>query len=405
MYSGPRSWQPDPKPGYSDEGTYMTRKQQAKDTYSDHEAELLETSRWMYDNPELGYVEYKTSQKYVDILSANGFDVEYPAYGLETAFAARVGSSGAEVVICAEMDALPEVGHACGHNVIGMASIGAGLALAPLAEDLGIRVTVLGTPAEEAYGGKVDLIKAGAFENAAASMMVHPATKDLIDPEFLAITHTDIEFFGKEAHASGAPDLGINALDAAVQAYVNVSTLRQQLKDSDRVHGVITHGGSAPNVIPGHTAMSWYVRATTDDRLDEIHPKVIQCFEAAALATGCTLEVKEMGHRYMSMRTDPLMAELYAANSETLGRRMNFIADIPPETSGSTDMGNVSHECPSIHPMLDLHGYPIVNHQKEFAALTITEVGDRAIRDGALAMAWTIIDLAEGDRWRDLQPV
>jgi amidohydrolase len=383
----------------------MTRKQQAKDTYSDHEAELLETSRWMYDNPELGYVEYKTSQKYVDILSANGFDVEYPAYGLETAFAARVGSSGAEVVICAEMDALPEVGHACGHNVIGMASIGAGLALAPLAEDLGIRVTVLGTPAEEAYGGKVDLIKAGAFENAAASMMVHPATKDLIDPEFLAITHTDIEFFGKEAHASGAPDLGINALDAAVQAYVNVSTLRQQLKDSDRVHGVITHGGSAPNVIPGHTAMSWYVRAATDDRLDEIHPKVIQCFEAAALATGCTLEVKEMGHRYKSMRTDPLMAELYAANSETLGRRMNFIADIPPETSGSTDMGNVSHECPSIHPMLDLHGYPIVNHQKEFAALTITEVGDRAIRDGALAMAWTIIDLAEGDRWRDLQPV
>jgi amidohydrolase len=383
----------------------MTRKQQAKDTYSDHEAELLETSRWMYDNPELGYVEYKTSQKYVDILSANGFDVEYPAYGLETAFAARVGSSGAEVVICAEMDALPEVGHACGHNVIGMASIGAGLALAPLAEDLGIRVTVLGTPAEEAYGGKVDLIKAGAFENAAASMMVHPATKDLIDPEFLAITHTDIEFFGKEAHASGAPDLGINALDAAVQAYVNVSTLRQQLKDSDRVHGVITHGGSAPNVIPGHTAMSWYVRAATDDRLDEIHPKVIQCFEAAALATGCTLEVKEMGHRYKSMRTDPLMAELYAANSETLGRRMNFIADVPPETSGSTDMGNVSHECPSIHPMLDLHGYPIVNHQKEFAALTITEVGDRAIRDGALAMAWTIIDLAEGDRWRDLQPV
>lgn len=382
----------------------MTRKQQAMDTYSNHEAQLLETSRWMYENPELGYVEYKTSQKYVDILTANGFDVEYPAYDLETAFAARVGSSGPEVVICAEMDALPEVGHACGHNVIGMASIGAGLALAPLAEDLGIRVTVLGTPAEEAYGGKVDLIKAGAFENAAASMMVHPATKDLVDPEFLAVTHIDIEFFGKEAHASGAPDLGINALDAAVQAYVNVSTLRQQLKDSDRVHGVITHGGGVPNVIPGHTAMSWYIRAASDERLDEIHPRVVQCFEAAALATGCTLEVNAMGHRYKDLRTDRVMAELYAANSDALGRRMNFLADIPPETSGSTDMGNVSHECPSIHPMLDLHGYPIVNHQKEFAALTVTDVGDRAIRDGALSMAWTVIDLAEGDRWGDLQP-
>ena len=380
----------------------MTRKQQAKDTYSSFEPELFETSRWMYDNPELGYVEYKTSQKYVDILSANGFEVEYPAYGLDTALAARVGSSGPEVVICAEMDALPEVGHACGHNVIGMASIGAGLALAPMCEELGIRVTVLGTPAEEAYGGKVDLINAGAFEDVAASMMVHPATKDLVDPEFLAVAHLDVEFFGKEAHASGAPDLGINALDAAVQAYVNVSTLRQQLKDSDRVHGVITHGGGAPNVIPGHTSMSWYIRAATDERLDEIRPKVHKCFEAAALATGCTFEVNAMGHRYKDMQTAPIMARLYAENSAAAGRKMNFLADLPPETSGSTDMGNVSYECPSIHPMLDLRGYPIVNHQKEFAVHTLSDEGERAIRDGALAMAWTIIDLAEGDRWDEL---
>ncbi len=381
----------------------MTTKQRAKDEFSRHEPGLQEISKWMYDNPETGHEEYKTSRKYVDSLAANGFDVEYPAYGLDTAFAARIGSSGPEVVICAEMDALPEVGHACAHNVIGMASVGAGLALAPLVEDLGIRVTVLGTPAEEAYGGKVDLIKAGAFAGASASMMVHPATKDVVDPEFLAVSHIDIEFFGKEAHASGAPDLGINALDAAVQAYVNVSTLRQQLKDSDRVHGIISHGGSAPNVIPRHTSMSWYVRASTDERLDEIRPKVLQCFEAAALATGCKLEVKEMGHRYKDLRTSSVIAELYAENSERLGRKMNFLADLPPETSGSTDMGNVSHECPSIHPMLSFDCYPIVNHQKEFAALTITDVGTRAIRDGALAMAWTVIDLAEQDRWGDLQ--
>lgn len=383
----------------------MDSKTYAQDEFSKHEPELLATSRWMYDNPELGHEEYQTSQRYVDILAAAGFDVEYPAYGLETAFAARIGTSGPEVVICAEMDALPDVGHACGHNIIGMAGIGAGLALAPIADDLGFRLTVLGTPAEETSGGKVDLINAGAFRGAAAAMMIHPATKNLVDPEFLAISHIGVEFFGHEAHASSAPYLGVNALDAAVQAYVNVSTLRQQLGETDRVHGIITNGGAAPNIIPGHTAMRWGIRAMTDERLDEIYPRVIQCFEAAALATGCRLEVKKTGHRYKNMRTDPVMAELYAANSQRAGRRMSFIADLPPATSGSTDMGNVSHECPSIHPMLDLYGYPIVNHQKEFAALTITEVGDQAIRDGALAMAWTIIDLAQGDRWDELQPV
>lgn len=382
----------------------MDSKTVAHDEFAKHEAELRSTSRWMYNNPEQGYEEFKTSERYVEILATRGFDVEYPAYGLETAFAARIGSSGPEVVICAEMDALPEVGHACGHNIIGMASIGAALALAPLVETLGIRLNVLGTPAEEAFGGKVDLIRAGAFNDAAVAMMVHPATMDVVDPEFLAVVHVDIDFFGKEAHAAGAPDLGVNALDAAVQAYMNVAALRQQLRDSDRVHGVITHGGDAPNVIPGHTAMSWYVRAASDVRLDEIYPRVMQCFQAAALATGCRLGTKRMGHRYKDMATDPLLAELYVANSTRIGREMHFTADMPPQASGSTDMGNVSHECPSIHPMLDLYGYPIVNHQKEFAALTVTAVGDRAIRDGALAMAGTIIDLAEGNRWEDLQP-
>lgn len=381
----------------------MDRKQRAQDELSKHEPNLRELSQWMYNNPEVGYEEFETSQRYVDILVANGFDVEYPAYGLDTAFAARIGSSGPEVIICAEMDALPEVGHACGHNIIGAASLGAGLALAPVVDDLGIRLTVLGTPAEEAFGGKIDLIRAGAFRGAAAAMMVHPATKDIVDPVFLAVAHLDIEFFGHESHASGAPDLGVNALDAAVQAYVNVSTLRQQLKDSDRVHGIITHGGAAPNIIPGHTAMSWYVRAASDNRLDEIYPKMIQCFEAAALATGCKLEVKAMGHRYKDLRSSPVLVDLYQANSERAGRTMNRVADLPPETSGSTDMGNVSYEVPSIHPMLDLYCYPIVNHQKEFAAHTLSDDGERAIRDGALSMAWTIIDLAQGDRWNEIR--
>lgn len=380
----------------------MTTKQRAAETFDAAEARLQELSQWMYDNPELAYVEYNTSARMVEALQAGGFEVEYPAHGLETAFVARAGSSGPRVVICAEMDALPEVGHACGHNIIATAGIGAGLAVAPLAEELGVQIEVLGTPAEEHYGGKVDLIEAGALEGAAASMMIHPSTKDLVDPQFLAINHIAVEFFGRTAHASSAPSLGRNALDAAVQAYVNVSTLRQQLRDSDRVHGIITHGGAAPNIIPDHTSMAWYVRAETDERLDEIYPMVLACFEAAALATGCTHEVKSEGYRYSAMKNNPVMVDLYAENSGALGREMHRLADLPPATSGSTDMGNVSQVVPSIHPMIDLHCYPTVNHQAEFAAHTITPDGTKAIRDGALAMAWTIIDLAEGDRWSEL---
>lgn len=380
----------------------MDTKQRAHDAFSENESDLQDLSKWTYDNPEIGHEEFATSQKYVDILSAGGFEVTYPAFGLATAFAARMGSNGPEVIICAEMDALPEVGHACGHNIIGAAAIGAGLALAPLVEELGIRLTILGTPAEETYGGKVDLIEAGAFTDVAVAMMVHPSTKDLVDPDFLAIAHIDVDFFGNEAHASASPSLGINALDAAVQAYVNVSTLRQRLQDSDRVHGIITHGGAAPNIIPGHTSMAWNVRATSDERLAEIYPLVVRCFEAAALATGCTFEVKQSGHQFKGMISNPLLVDLYAANSARAGREMHRLADLPPETSGSTDMGNVSQIVPSIHPMLNLGCYPIVNHQKEFAQHTLTPDGHAAIRDGALAMAWTVIDLAEGDRWSEL---
>jgi amidohydrolase len=356
----------------------------------------------MYDNPELGYEEFETSREMAEMLSAGGFDVEYPAYGLETAFAARAGSSGPEVIICAEMDALPEVGQACGHNIIATAGIGAGLALIDLVDELGIRLTVLGTPAEEHTGGKIDLMNAGAFKGAAASMMIHPAVTDVVDPQFLAIAHIEVDFYGKPSHASAEPALGINALDAAVLAYMNIASLRQQILDSDRIHGIITRGGAAPNIIPAHTTMVYNVRSATDERLDELFPKVEACFAAAALATGCTYETRESGHRYRDLQTDRVIADLYEQNSRQLGRTMNWLADLEPSTSGSTDMGNVSHEVPAIHPMIDLNCYPTVIHQPEFAAHTVTDDGKRIIRDGALAMAWTIIDLAVGDRWDDL---
>jgi amidohydrolase len=377
-------------------------KQQAADRFSDVEPELRDLSRWMYDHPEIAFEEKQTSARLAEYLADKGFEVEYPAYGLDTAFAARIGSTGPEVVICCELDALPEVGHACGHNIIASSAIGAGVALGPLVDELGFRVTVLGTPAEEMYGGKIDLIQAGAFSGAAAAMMVHPANEDTVDKPFLAVTHIDVEFHGKESHAAFKPQVGINALDAAVQAYVNISTLRQALYPTDKVHGVITYGGGAPNVIPAYTAMSWYVRAATKERLDELYSRVVACFEAAAVATGCTYELERRGHPYSDLLSNDVMTDLYAANSAALGRPMGRGADVDPGASGSTDMGNVSYEVPTIHPMLDIKALPAVNHQKEFAAHTLSPTGEQAIRDGALAMAWTIIDLAAGNRWDDL---
>ncbi len=379
----------------------MDVKSTAKAHYETVAGELRKMSRILHENPELGREEHGSSRLLAGFLARNGFKVEYPAWGLETSFDARVGNSGPEVVICAEYDALPEVGHACGHNIIAAAACGAGVALAPLADDLGIRVRILGTPAEEIYGGKVDLIIAGAFEGVAAAMMIHPSPRDEVDTGFLAVLHLDVEFHGKETHAAFAPQLGVNALDAAVQAYVNVSMLRQSLLPTDRVHGIISYGGGAPNVIPALTSMSWYIRSAEKPRLEELTEKVLACFEAAALATGCTHEVKHRGHPYMNMLVDPLLADLFAENAADLERVMGRRGDGPPE-GGSTDMGNVSHLVPTIHPMLDIKSLPAVNHQREFAAHTITPEGDKVIEDGALAMAWTVIDLAVGDRWAEL---
>jgi amidohydrolase len=376
-------------------------KQRAEQRFSEVEEDLKEISHWMYEHPEIAFQEYETSAKLAGYLAEHGFDVEYPAYGLDTAFVARVGADGPEVVICAEYDALPGVGHACGHDIIATAGLGAGLTLAPLADELGIRVTVLGTPAEEMKGGKVDLINAGAFEGAAASLMIHPSPDDVLDPVVLAVRHLDLEFRGKDSHAAGAPEKGINALDAFVQAYVNVSTLRQQILPTDRIHGIVTHGGDAPNIIPSYTRSSWYVRSVAKERLEILTARVLACFEAAALATGCTWSTSENSHPYEDLISNPVMAELFTANATALGRTMARGVDMP--TGGSTDMGNVSHVVPAIHPFLAIDAGEAVNHQPEFAAATITPSGDKTIRDGALAMAWTVIDLAVGDRWDELK--
>lgn len=381
----------------------MTAKDRARQTVADQMDALIDISRQMHDNPELAYEEHETANLLTHYLEEIGFVIDKPAYGLETAWVARAGTHGPNVVICAEMDALPEIGHACGHNIIAAASLGAGAALAPLAEELGVRITVLGTPAEEHFGGKVDLINAGAFDDVAFAMMTHPAPHDVVDPTVIAVAHWDVKFHGKTSHASAYPDLGVNALDAFVQAYNNISMLRQALLPTDKIHGIINHGGDAPNIVPHYTSSSWYVRGATADRLDELIPKVRACFDGAAQATGCTVEIEQQGHTYTHLEANPLLVDLYLANSTALGRPMLRGSELPPSESGSTDMGNVSLLVPAIHPELDIEAGGAVNHQPEYTAATLTEAANRAINDAAIAMAWTAIDVAEKNLWEQLR--
>ncbi|MGD2043455.1 MAG: M20 family metallopeptidase [Acidimicrobiia bacterium] len=376
----------------------MTAKERAEQAFSAVEADLRDISKWLYENPEIQYEEYESSAKLASYLSQHGFEVNHPTHGLDTAFEATTGSSGPRVIICCEYDALPEIGQACGHNIIATAAVGAGIALAGLAEELGIRVTVLGTPAEEGAGGKVDLIEAGAFEDAAASMMIHPGPGDTLDPSFQARTSFTVEYFGKESHAAFAPSHGVNALDAFVQAYMNVSTLRQQILPTDRVHCIIDHGGDANNIIPKYTKSTWGIRSADSERLEDLIEKVHACFEAAAQATGCRVEINKIGHPYLNMINNEVMTGLFQSNSTELGRPLPLEEDLGA-AGGSSDMGNVSQVVPSIHPMLAIETNGAVNHQLEFAAATITESGEKAIRDGALAMAYTIIDMATQDVW------
>ena len=380
----------------------VSQKQVAESSFAAVEEELCSISQWMYENPELGFEEFEASERLSSFLARQGFDVTYPSHGLDTAFEATVGTSGPRVVICCEYDALPEVGHACGHNIIATAAAGAGAAMVDIAEDLGIRVTVLGTPAEEGGGGKVELINAGAFEDAAASMMVHPGPFDELDPSFQACQHFEVEFFGKESHAAFAPELGINTLDAFVQAYVNVATFRQAMVSGDSIHCMISHGGDAVNVIPAYTRSEWLIRSANVERLAELVPKVRACFEGAAIATGCRLGWEAKDHPYYNMVSNPVIAELYRVNSVSMDRPMPSEEEIGV-SGGSSDMGNVSRLVPSIHPMLGIECGGAVNHQPELAAHTVTADGMRAIRDGALSMAWTIIDMADQNVWDRLR--
>lgn len=360
---------------------------------------LVELSHRIQANPEIRFEETQSSAWVADALEEGGFEVERGVCELPTAFVARAGNGPLHLAICAEYDALPGVGHACGHNIIATAAIGAGLAAAEVADDVGLTVTVIGTPAEEGGGGKILLLERGAFEGQHAAMMVHPGPFDTLEPMMTAVQQWRIKYAGKSAHAAAAPQEGINAADALTIAQVAIGLMRQHIRPTDRVHGIVTDGGDAPNIIPSHTGARYSVRARSLERLDRISEQVERCFEAGATATGATLDIKKSAP-YAQMEHDHAMVETYRANAEALGRSFSDVAGRPDLSGGSTDMGNISLAMPSIHPMVGIDSAPAVNHQPEFAAHTITPAGDLAVYDGALAMAWTAIDLALDDRER-----
>jgi amidohydrolase len=361
---------------------------------------LVGLSHRLHEHPELGFEEERACDWVGSLLAEHGFDVETGVADLPTALTATYGSGDLVVGICAEYDALPGVGHACGHNVIAAAAVAAGLGLASVADDVGITVKVLGTPAEEGGGGKILMLDRGAFAGIHAAMMVHPAPEERVDPPTLAVAHIDVEFRGRDAHASAYPERGLNAADALTVSQVAIGLLRQHITATDRIHGIVRHGGDAPNIVPSHTTGSWYVRAQTLAELAELQPRVERCFEAGALATGCTYEVTAGSPPYSEFDHDSAMCELYKRNIETVGRTVPELGTATFREAGSTDMANISLALPTIQPMIAIESEGSSNHQPEFAQHCARPSADKAILDGGIAMAWTAVDLARDEAER-----
>jgi amidohydrolase len=296
------------------------------------------------------------------------------------------------VAVLCEYDALPGIGHACGHNIIGAAGVGAGIAAAALADEVGGRLLVLGTPAEEGGGGKVALAEVGAFEGVDAAMMVHPAGLDLARITAIAIHQVQVTYHGRAAHAAAAPHLGRNALDAAVLGYQNVAALRQHIRPDERIHGIFTEAGTAPNVVPERASTFWYVRSPTVAGLAELEPRVLAALEAGAAATGCTVEHQWQDPAYADMVDNEALIERYRRNLARSGRSL-LEPDRDQAVVGSTDMGNISHLVPSIHPMIAVSPPDVAIHTADFARFAGSDAGDRAVLDGARAMAATVLDL------------
>ena len=355
-----------------------------------HRQELTDLSLRIHSNPELSLEEEQSSKWLADYLDGKGFTVTRGAYGLPTAFEAVYGSGDPSIGIIAEYDALPGIGHACGHNIIATAALGAALGAKPVVDALQGTIRVIGTPGEEGKGGKIHMARGGAFTNIDAAMMVHPGDYNTSGCNAMAVAILEVEFHGKASHAAGAPEQGINALEAMIISYNAINSLRQHIVDGSRVHGIITDGGQAPNVVPAHSAGAFYIRATEDEYLEVLKERVIDCFRSGGQATGARMEYRWSSPQYSTMKNNQVMSQLYAQNLESLGR---VVEPYEGRNFGSTDMGNVSFMVPGIHPIIAVSPRGVPIHTEDFESYASSEAGERAMVDGATAMAWTVVDL------------
>ncbi|MBA7486323.1 p-aminobenzoyl-glutamate hydrolase subunit B [subsurface metagenome] len=353
--------------------------------------EFAELSLKIHANPELGFQEVKAAAWLTQYLEENDFSIERVICELPTAFRGSYGVGKPVIALLAEYDALPDLGHACGHNIIAACAVGAGVAAKLAIDQFGGSIVVIGTPAEELYGGKATMIDRGAFNDVDIAMMVHAGTYDTATIQVLACQHLEVEFFGKAAHAAGQPEAGINALEALMQSFAAINSLRQHIKDKARIHGIITDGGEAPNIVPAHSAGSFIVRAEEDAYLDELKERVLSCFVGAATASGARLEYRWGEVRYAPMRNNLTLARLFSQNMQSLGRQIKLFE--PNHTFGSTDMGNVSQVVPGIHPFVAIAPIEVANHSPQFAAAAASEAGIRGLTDAAKALAMTVVDL------------
>ncbi len=378
--------------------------------YSKIEKNINSINEYMYKNPELGYEEFKSSKKIIDFLKKNvGINNFQYFKDIPTAFVGQLKvkkTRKENIAICIEYDALPGVGHACGHNIISSIGLGAMYLLSKNINKLNTDVNIVGCPAEEIIpltfkngggGGKIKLIEKGVFKNTKAALMIHPATRNEVDPLMIAVKQIDVEFYGKAAHASGSPYIGKNALDAQILAYNSISVLRQQLKTTEKIHGIITDGGDSANIIPDFTRSSWMIRAQKTQELKQLETKIIKCFKSAGLATGCEVKVIEGNGIYENLVTDKKLASIFTKYSKDLSIDMKTNEAFDQSKNGSTDFGNISKLIPSLHAFLAIvpDDGSIVNHQPEFADATLTAAAKEAIKNGSILLAATILELQD----------
>ena len=372
-----------------------------EDAVNRRRGDLIELSHAIHAEPELAFAEFKSCAKTQALVAEHGFEITAAPGGLETAFRAEFGSGPLVIGICAEYDALPGIGHACGHNIIAASAVGTALALADVADDLGLKVVLVGTPAEEAGGGKVLLLNAGTFDDIAATVMLHPGPIDIARARSLALSQVEVTYLGREAHAAVAPYLGVNAADAITVAQVAIGLLRQHFVPGQMAHGIVTDGGQATNVIPAQSVMRYTMRANDAASLRHLEGRMGDCFLAGSVATGCDYEVEETEPPYDELAPDKWLADTFRAEMIRLGRTPvaeDVEASVP---LGSTDMGNVTQVMPGIHPIVGIDAGGASVHQPAFAAAAAGPSADKAVVEGAIMLARTVVSLAETPAERD----